>query len=88
MTFTMGRLFVVAFVAALAALFLSSVFNQAQSQDTGKRGPFMISAGFDRMVVWRVDQATGAVSYCMRDSVSTDRRYIATHGAFCSAWSD
>lgn len=88
MTIRTGRLFIVASCAAMAALLFSAGFNLAQSQDNTKRGPFMIAAGSDRMVVWRVDQATGAISYCIRDIVSMDRKFIASRPPFCSAWSE
>lgn len=65
-----------------------SMFTIAQSQtQAAVRGPFMLANG-DRLMVWRIDQSTGRVSYCMRDSVSTDPKFIATRAPFCSAWSE
>ena len=74
-------------VVGLAFVF-STVWSQAQSQDAAakRRGPFMLAAG-DKLMVWRIDQSTGDVSYCMRDTQSTDYKYILTRAPYCSAWS-
>lgn len=68
---------------ALAFLLFGTAFSQTE---VALRGPYMIAGG-DKMMVWRVDQATGRVSYCMRDSVSTDPQYLRTRAPYCSAWS-
>jgi hypothetical protein len=80
---------VFALVALLVVLVAFSYFNKAVSQDqAGVRGPFMLaSAGEDRISVWRIDQATGRVSFCIRDTQSQDPKFIATRAPFCSAWS-
>lgn len=65
-----------------------SFFTAAQSQTPAAvRGPYMLAAG-DKMMVWRIDQTTGKVSYCMRDSVSTDPKFISVRAPYCSAWSE
>lgn len=73
---------------ALGLAFAFSVFTVAQSQtaQATPRGPYMIAGG-DRMMVWRVDQSTGMVSYCLRDSVSSDPKFILQRAPYCSAWS-
>lgn len=78
---------VVALVAfAFVLLFAYAVFNTAQSQQVAAtRGPYMIAAG-DKMMVWRIDQASGRISYCMRDTQSMDPKFIATRAPYCSAW--
>lgn len=76
---------------AFAALLTFSYINTAQSQQapTPPRGPFMLAtAGDDRLAVWRIDQASGRVSYCVRDTQSQDAKFIATRAPFCSAWSE
>ena len=71
----------------LGLAFAFSVFTAARSQTpVATRGPYMIAAG-DKMMVWRIDQSTGMVSYCMRDSVSTDPKFIQQRAPYCSAWS-
>ena len=71
----------------LGLVFAFSVFTVARSQTTATpRGPYMIAGG-DKMMVWRVDQSTGMISYCMRDSVSTDPKFITQRAPYCSAWS-
>lgn len=77
-------LVVMAFGLALAFSF----FNTAFSQSDATRGPYMIAAGYDRTMVWRVDQATGRVSYCRIDNQSLDPKFIAGRPPFCSAWSN
>ena len=76
-------------IAAGLAFSFSAFLNTAQSQTppAETRGPYMIASG-DKLMVWRIDQATGKVSYCMRDTQSTDPRFIATRRPFCSAWSE
>lgn len=78
----------IALVLVFGCVGAFSYFSAAQSQTQAAiRGPFMLASG-DRMMVWRIDQSTGRVSYCMRDSVSTDPKYIATRAPYCSAWSE
>lgn len=76
----------------MIAFVLMSVFfafqpAQSQTIPPETRGPYMIAQA-DRLTVWRVDQSTGKVSYCIRDSMSTDPNYIKTRRPFCSAWSE
>lgn len=63
--------------------------SAASVQRAVPRGPFMIApAGDDRNAVWRVDQSTGRVSYCVRNINSVDPQLIASRAPFCSAWSN
>lgn len=72
---------------ALGLAFSISAFTVARSQNAvAPRGPYMIAGG-DKMMVWRIDQATGMVSYCMRDTVSTDPKFIQQRAPYCSVWS-
>lgn len=83
------RRFLMLGVLALGLGFAFVAYNSAFSQAVPPvtRGPYMIAGG-DKMIVWRVDQATGKVSYCMRDTVSMDPKFIATRATYCSAWSN
>jgi hypothetical protein len=93
---------ILVFGAAIAALLLlqnkaysESVFDTpsvVQDKDqtsivTKKDGPYMIAGG-DRNMIWRINQSTGQVSYCLRDTNSADPNLIATRAPFCSAWSE
>jgi hypothetical protein len=71
----------------LGLAFAFSVFTVARSQSGNDvRGPYMLAGG-DRTMIWRIDQATGKVSFCTRDTVSTDKQYLATYQPYCSGWS-
>lgn len=72
---------------ALGLAFSISAFTIAYSQNTATpRGPYMIAGG-DKMMIWRIDQSTGMISYCMRDTVSMDPRFIIQRAPYCSTWS-
>ena len=60
--------------------------NPVVGQDNAPRGPFTVSASSDQNFVWRIDQATGLVSYCYRDSTSLDRTLIRNRPPYCSGW--
>jgi hypothetical protein len=49
------------------------------------RGPYMIATGSQNMV-WRIDQSTGLMSYCIRDTISTDPALVRQRPPICSAW--
>ena len=84
-SFSMIAVFAVA--ALIAFSIIGGFFNKAQSQDDGVRGPFTIApAGDDRLTVWRIDQSSGRVSFCVRDTQSQDPKFIAGRAPFCSAW--
>lgn len=73
-------------MVVLGLVFAVSFFSNAFSQsDAAPRGPFMIAGG-DKMMVWRIDQATGLISYCQRDTISMDPQFIKTRPPICSAW--
>ena len=67
-----------------------TVFTGAQAQSANDvvapRGPFGIASG-SQNTVWRIDQSTGAVSFCVRDTVSSDPAVIKSRPAICSPWS-
>lgn len=59
-----------------------SALSPATSQ--GRGSSYMIASDGGQFV-WRVNVATGAVSYCVRRDNSTDERFIAGRPPFCSA---
>jgi hypothetical protein len=74
------RLFLVfAFILLTAPVF-------AQQNTETPRGPFGIASG-SQNTVWRIDQSTGMVSYCIRDTISNDPALIRSRPPICSAWS-
>jgi hypothetical protein len=83
-----GAILLSVLTGLIAVPLFSFVIDKAYSQTDvapAPRGPFGISAS-DQMV-WRIDQASGRVSYCIRDTSSMDPKYIATRAPYCSAWS-
>ena len=62
----------------------AAAFSPATSQ--GRGASFML-AGDSGQFVWRVNVATGAVSYCVRRDNSVDESFIAQRPPFCSAQS-
>jgi len=68
----------------LAVAIIVASFSPATSQ--GRGSSFML-AGDGGQFVWRVNVATGAVSYCVRRDNSTDERFIASRPPYCSAQS-
>lgn len=87
MTKRRHTILLIAVILGLASAFSVATVALSQSNASAPRGPYMIAGG-DRMMVWRIDQATGKVSYCMRDTNSTDPKFIAVRGPYCSAWSE
>jgi hypothetical protein len=63
-----------------------SLAQQQQNAEQQPRGPFGIASG-SQNTVWRIDQATGMVSYCMRDTISNDPGLVRSRAPICSAWS-
>ena len=57
-------------------------FSPATSQ--GRGSSYMIASNGSQFV-WRVNVATGAVSYCVRRDNSTDENFIAKRAPYCSA---
>lgn len=68
----------------LAIAIVTASFSPATSQ--GRGSSFMIASSGGQFV-WRVNVATGAVSYCIRRDDSTDEKFIAKRPPFCSAQS-
>jgi len=66
----------------LAIAIVSASFSPATSQ--GRGASYMIASDGGQFV-WRVNVATGAVSYCIRKDNSTDERFIAERPPYCSA---
>ena len=66
----------------IAASIFAASFSPATSQ--GRGSSYMIASDGGQFV-WRVNVATGAVSYCVRRDNSTDERFIAGRPPFCSA---
>lgn len=69
----------------LAAFMLSVTPVMAQQTQDTPRGPFAIASG-SQNTVWRIDQSTGMVSYCIRDTISNDPALIRSRPPICSAW--
>lgn len=88
MTFTKRQSLMLITMIALGLAFAFLVFTKAQSQNAElvSRGPYMLAGG-DRTMIWRIDQGTGQVSFCTRDTNSQDRTYLPSYSPFCSAWS-
>jgi len=76
-----AALFASAIVLALAIVFAS--FNPAISQQRG--AGFMMAAGGNDYG-WRINTVTGAASYCIRRSNSSDPEYLGNNPPVCSAW--
>ncbi|NBX67280.1 MAG: hypothetical protein EBQ96_09835 [Proteobacteria bacterium] len=76
-----SALFASALVLAIAIVFAS--FNTAESQSRG--AGFMMASGAAAFG-WRINTSTGAVSYCLRRSDSTDPGYLAENPPVCSGW--
>lgn len=72
-------LFASAVVIAAAIVFAAS--SPAISQ---QRGAGFMVASDGRTFVWRVNTVTGAVSYCVRRSDSSDPSYLSQNPPVCS----
>lgn len=68
----------------LAVAIIAASFSPATSQ--GRGSSFMIASDGGQFA-WRVNVATGGVSYCVRRDNSTDENFIAKRPPFCSAQS-
>jgi hypothetical protein len=66
----------------IAVSIVAVSFSPATSQSRGSS--YMIASDGGQFV-WRVNVATGAVSYCVRRDDSTDERFISERPPFCSA---
>lgn len=67
----------------LAAAIVFASYSPAVSQARG--AGFMMASG-SAAYGWRVNTTTGAVSYCVRRSDSTDPEYLSGTPPVCSAW--
>lgn len=79
------RFLLACLVVALVAVAGSAVAQRATGDVGTPKGPFMIAGG-NQSMIWRVDQSTGLISYCMRDTVSNDPALLAQRPPLCSAW--
>jgi hypothetical protein len=77
------KLFFIATVIMASAVIFSAM-SPAISQSRG--GSFML-AGDSGQFIWRVNVATGQVSYCVRRDNSVDETFIARRPPYCSAQS-
>ncbi|MBK67008.1 MAG: hypothetical protein CMP22_02625 [Rickettsiales bacterium] len=68
----------------LAAAFVFASFSPLASQSSG--GNYMI-AGNSGQFVWRVDQASGSISYCVRRDNSIDPDLLKRRPPYCSSGS-
>ncbi len=68
----------------IAVAVVAAAFSPAISQQRG--AGFMMAAGSSTFA-WRVNTVTGAVSYCVRRSDSTDPSYIQDNPPACSGFS-
>ncbi len=75
---------VIGCVLVAAALYFGGQ-SPVVGQNNGPRGPFTLARGDDNFV-WRIDQATGLMSYCYRDTSSLDRALIKQRPPYCSGW--
>lgn len=71
-------------VLLLSMIAMPALAQQQQNTET-PRGPFGIASG-SQNTVWRIDQSTGMVSYCMRDTISNDPALVRSRPPICSAW--
>jgi hypothetical protein len=76
------KTFLIGSVILASAIFFASL-TPATSQSRGSS--YMVAGNGDSLFVWRVNVATGAVSYCVRRDNSTDPRFIAERPPYCSA---
>jgi hypothetical protein len=75
------KAFLIATIAISIAISVSS-FAPAVSQ--GRGASYMVASDGGQFV-WRVNVATGAISYCLRRDNSTDESFIAQRPPYCSA---
>ena len=66
----------------LAIAIIAASWTPAVSQSRGSS--YMIASDGGQFM-WRVNVATGAVSYCLRRDNSTDAQFVANRPPFCSA---
>ncbi|MCB1537645.1 MAG: hypothetical protein H6865_07255 [Rhodospirillales bacterium] len=74
-------LFASTLVTACAIVFAALSPAVSQSRGAG----FMMASG-SAAYAWRVNTTTGAVSYCVRRSDSSDPTYILNNPPVCSGW--
>ena len=78
-----SALFASPFVVAGAIVFSATAPAVSQQRGAG----FMMASGA-AAYGWRINTVTGAVSYCVRRSDSTDPGYLAETAPVCSKWTD
>ena len=78
-------IFSAALLIALSIVYAVSTPAIGQSRAPALQGPYTISSG-DVGMVWRIDTATGLVSYCYRDTNSTSEEMMKSRPPICSGW--
>lgn len=76
-----------ALVASAIIIAGAIVFAFAQPAISQQRGAGFMMAAAGASYGWRINTVTGAASYCVRRSDSTDPGYIAENPPVCSGWS-
>lgn len=74
---------VISSIILATAIVVASFASPAISQ--GRGGSSYMIASDGGQFVWRVNVATGSVSYCLRRDNSTDQKFIGERPPFCSA---
>jgi len=82
----MKKLWPVALVVSAALIAGAVVFAGAPAISQQRGAGFMMASG-SSAYAWRVNTVTGAVSYCVRRSDSSDPAYIENNPPVCSGWS-
>lgn len=70
---------------AIVGIFMGAQQAHTQATPSPLKGPFMVGGGNQNMA-WRIDQGTGQISFCVRDSISNDPVLIRQRPPICSAW--
>lgn len=76
-----------ALVVSAMLIAAAIVFAAASPAISQQRGAGFMMASGSAAYAWRVNTVTGAVSYCVRRSDSSDPAYIASNPPVCSGWS-
>lgn len=76
-----------ALVASAVIIAAAIVFAVAQPAISQQRGAGLMMASASASYGWRINTVTGAVSYCVRRSDSTDPAYLIENPPICSGWS-
>ena len=87
-TFQTPQAVLIGFILIAAALYFGTNTPAAsQDSNSGPKGPFHLSAPSSNLV-WRIDEASGAVSYCIRTNPGMTDRIVQSTVPICSGWSN